>query len=535
MTISPARSRPAVSLFALVLVHALASTIYCQSISLQVFQPPSDVAPVSIDRSSLSKVLNDTRYLVCSGLRDDDIDVLNRLSGVEWLDISNSPGLSSQGAGNLKLTKLIGLSVAFTSIGDDGVAAIATNLKRIESLDVSGVTLGARAIHALATMPALARLAVVWSSFSSEDLITVCHIKHLSALKLCTLQTLSEESCLQLSALALTDLDVGFCEKLSTSSLRRLASIKTLRRLCLNNCSSVDDTVLKVCSSEVLSELGLSRLADITDDSLRHLSQRCKALRRLDISVGRGDDDKITEVGIACIGGLSLLTELYVNNRQGLTKQSAKNLLACGELVLLDASGCRAVDDAVLGQIALLPKLQDLSLAFCRDITDSGVVEIARVGTLRAIFVSGCSALTDKSVSALAARALERAAFDGCTNLTARTATVLATCRTLVELNLSQTASVDDAGAKALSKLPALKSLGLAECMVSDEGLRYIADMAKLEVLILSKSPQVTRKGLALLTKCFGLRHLQVNDCPNLDEEDITWLKLELPRCHVEG
>ena len=87
-----------------------------------------------------------------------------------------------------------------------------------------------------------------------------------------------------------------------------------------------------------------------------------------------------------------------------------------------------------------------------------------------------------------------------------------------------------------------LRELTISNNLISDEGLRNLAPLAKLEVLNVQQT-QVTGETLTILSAMNSLRELRLDGCPLSDEgglmighlRSIRWVTLRSPRLKILG
>ncbi|KAJ1455339.1 hypothetical protein M885DRAFT_520223 [Pelagophyceae sp. CCMP2097] len=257
-------------------------------------------------------------------------------------------------------------------------------------------------------------------------------------------------------------------------------------------------------------------LAHVSDAVLMLVALNCPHLRRLDVRNAR----MVTDVAIANVAAkCGDLSAVNISGCVGLTDAAVK-VLALLPLVSLDAGHCRNITGAALSAVAdgcartlrhldvrgcdrvgddavrrvalECSRLEFLCVADCAKLTDASVAEFAKCAHLAHVDVGWLPQITDFAVVALAACPL--VFFEGgcCRRLSDASIFALAHCRGLKHIGLDG-CGVTDAGVHALcaprragETRPALTSLLLGSCRVTDAALRHLAagqrGLARLDV-----------------------------------------------------
>jgi len=331
------------------------------------------------------------------------------------------------------------------------------------------------------------------------------------------------------SLLALRELRLDHCARLSDAGLAGLGALRGLRALSLAGCP-------------------------VTDGGLAHLAA-LRELRALDVSRCPG-----VRGGLEALAGLDALEDLNLGSCFALSDAAVAPLAALGALRALCLANTKITDSGLCAALAASrPRLKALDVSGCEALSDEAVVHIARacpslasLGASRcpllggprgaAALAGGCPRLralnlgytraADASLAALAP-GLETLALDACkvgdegvaalakacghslraldlsdTRITdAGAAEIARGCPALRRLAVSFT-GVGDAGVAALAAgCPALEDLGIDTAHVTDEALRHLPRLKALGTLDLFGA-RVTDKGAAHLGRCVGLRVL---------------------------
>ncbi|CAD5126292.1 DgyrCDS14446 [Dimorphilus gyrociliatus] len=191
---------------------------------------------------------------------------------------------------------------------------------------------------------------------------------------------------------------------------RTICRLKNLKELKLRGVTSLNDATLSKIIEEVgenLEVLDISHdmVKNITDDSLKKISEHCTKLRSIMLSNMKG------------INGRGLVRLL--NDQERCERIT---WLFLSGLSVLSLSGVTIVDDQVLFALAdNCHSLEVMELKACRLITDKGICSIAVANpNIQFLVLSGIHNLTDKSIFALANHCcfLQDLFINGCANIT---------------------------------------------------------------------------------------------------------------------
>jgi hypothetical protein len=189
------------------------------------------------------------------------------------------------------------------------------------------------------------------------------------------------------------------------------------------------------------------------------------------------------------------------------------------EVETLDLSGA-TIGNAVLPDIAALPRLKQLYLTGCRGIDAAGLRHLAGMTSLESlalnlgyfdeagerqpgfvdaglIHLQGLSALQVLDLSFTDAGGSDRGL------------SCLSHLDQLMELNLART-PVDDEDLKVLIAFPQLATLDLTATKITDKGLAVIGQIRSLQSLKLQGTKKVTKQGLDSLKELTLLRSLNL-------------------------
>jgi hypothetical protein len=222
--------------------------------------------------------------------------------------------------------------------------------------------------------------------------------------------------------------------------LARLADVPFVNELTFKNLLATDAGLRHLAKLPNLRSVKVLETLGVGDPVLKRLCE-LKGLEA--IQIGPDFDVRITDAGLAHLGGLPKLRSLRLEGAAEITDAGAARLKALVGLRELDLAGS-GLTDAGLAQLKALRDLQELGLRRTK-ITDAGVVGLGGLAGMRKLDLS----LT----------ALDGTGLSGLRGMTA-----------LRELDLSDT-RVTDAGLTHLGALVALRKLNLEGTKVTRAGV----------------------------------------------------------------
>lgn len=445
----------------------------------------------------LSKFKNlDTLDLsVCPRIEDASVSVMlsQAINSVSWtrgvtrLVLSRASGLRYAG-----LERLVGacpclevLDVSYCWVYGDREAWAISSVGKLRELRMDkclGVTDVGLAKIAVGCGGRLERLSLKWCM----------EISDLGVDLLC-------KKCLELK-----ELDVSYL-KITSESLRSIASLPKLEVLLMAGCPLIDDYGLQFlengCPS--LQVIDVSRCGCVSSSGL--------------ISVIRGHSS------LAMLNAGYCFSELSANVLHCL--KDLKNL----KTIRLDRA---PVSDSSFQTIGTNCKsLVEIGLSKCVGVTNMGIMQLVYgcVG-LKIVNLTCCRFITDAAISALAnsCRNLVSLKLEACDKVTEKSLNQLGSCcLRLEELDLTDCCGVNDEGLKYLSRCSELLSLKLGLCSnISDKGLAYIArNCTKISELDLYRCTGIGDDGLVTLSSgCKKLTKLNLSYCNGVTDRGMQYI-----------
>ena len=283
-------------------------------------------------------------------------------------------------------------------------------------------------------------------------------------------------------------------------SLRELINgIPNLESLNLSGCYNLSDSALDGAINRDLpdlKELNLSLCKEVSDNSLGRIATHCKGLQSLDL----GGCTKITNTGLLLISwGLKKLEMLNLRSCRLISDHgigylagldsTGSNYASSSGLKELGLQDCQKLTDESLKHVSVgIPELRKINLSFCISVTDTGLKSLAKLSSLEDLNLRSCDNVSDIGIGFLSSE-------DGCSGH-------------LRALDVSFCGNITNAGIKSIAcGLRGLRSLSMANCIVTDDGLEKIStNLAGLKSLNLGQCNGVSDRSLGLM--CDRLKEL---------------------------
>lgn len=397
------------------------------------------------------------------------------------------------------------------------------SLRRLIAMNCPGLT-------RLPRMPSLTTLCIE-NSYGFKDLQVLALMPNLEELRLqlhCV-----DKALFDLMPVGLRKLKVAYCPNLTDNGLHYLARLANLTDLNLGGCSEIESLRNLVSLAPHLEKLDVSM---------------CKALRNLD-GLSAFKSLRLLYAPFTPLGskvsleGLVSLEELEFSSKEltmicfphPLPKMHTITLHCpllqhmvgvhnASNVCKLDLSNSRLVDNALLGKLQPLSRLQNLDLQGCLLVTFIGLELLPR--TLTRLILKDCVHVCDVAMERLSRfSALKRLDLQKCTKISDEGFHELSALKAVRYLNLSFCVKLTDTGMFALSKLAHLRVLRLAGCRkVTDLGLRALSHLTELQSLDFNRCKRLdTLKPLRSLT---SLRYIDLSGCVKLTDDSLRNLSL---------
>ncbi|KAG4394115.1 hypothetical protein AAZX31_03G214000 [Glycine max] len=490
------------------------------------------------------------------------LGLLEKFCNIETLDLSMCPRIEdgavsvvlSQGSASWTrgLRRLV-LSRA-TGLGHVGLEMLIRACPMLEAVDVSHCWgYGDREAAALSCAARLREL-------NMDKCLGVTDIGLAKIAVGCgKLERLSLKWCLEISDLGidllckkcldLKFLDVSYL-KVTSESLRSIASLLKLEVFVMVGCSLVDDVGLRFLEKgcPLLKAIDVSRCDCVSSSGLISVISGHGGLEQLDagyclselsaplvkclenlkqLRIIRIDGVRVSDFILQTIGtNCKSLVELGLSKCVGVTNKGIVQLVSgCGYLKILDLTCCRFISDAAISTIAdSCPDLVCLKLESCDMVTENCLYQLGlNCSLLKELDLTDCSGVDDIALRYLSrCSELVRLKLGLCTNISdIGLAHIACNCPKMTELDLYRCVRIGDDGLAALtSGCKGLTNLNLSYCnRITDRGLEYISHLGELSDLELRGLSNITSIGIkAVAISCKRLADLDLKHCEKIDD-----------------
>jgi hypothetical protein len=340
---------------------------------------------------------------------------------------------------------------AKTSFADGG-AGDARSLKEIVIADGSQLT--AADIAAIGRLPAVRKLQIHNCRILDDAAVaSLAGLAHLDTLAL-TNSSLTDAAVETIAKAfpTLVDLDLSSNANMTGAALKWISALPNLERLGLlqNRFNDLNTRRLtKLQALEVLDLRGNMEAGDMTLDVLGKLP-KLRALKHRSTAVTDDGIERLTASG--SLEAL-LLQDFAITNAAG------PALARIGTLESLEIFRCQGFGSDGVKSLALLKKLDRLTLRDLPEVDDAGLAVLADLPALERLTLHELASVGDEGLRHLAAvKRLEGLDIWSLPKLTDATIDVIAALPALKELSIRET-GVTDAGLANLAALPGLESL----------------------------------------------------------------------------
>ncbi|CAL0302311.1 unnamed protein product [Lupinus luteus] len=521
------------------------------------------------DRKSLRLVCKDFLLVESTTRRNIQIlriefllSLLKKYSNIETLDLSLCPRIddgsvalllnNELGSWTRGLKKLV-LSRA-TGLAYTGLDHLVRAFPILEEIDVSHCwSYGDREAAALSNAARLRKL-------NLDKCLGVTDIGLAKIAVGCgRLESLSLKWCLEISdlgidllckkCLELKFLDVSYL-KITSESLRSIASLSQLENFAMVGCSLVDDAGLRFLEKgcPLLKAIDVSRCDYVSSSGLISIINGHGGLQQIDagycfselsaplveclknlkqLSILRMNGVRVSDFILLTIGtNCKSLVELGLSKCISVTNMGIMHLVSgCCSLKILDLTCCRFITDAAISTIAdSCPDLICLKLESCNMVTENCFRQLSSNCLLvQELDLTDCSGINDIALKNLSrCSGLGRLKLGLCINISdIGLAHIACNCPKITELDLYRCIRVGDDGLAALaSGCKKLMKLNLSYCnRITDRGMEYISHLGELSDLELRALSNITSIGMkAVAIGCKRLADLDLKHCEKIDD-----------------
>ncbi|XP_071590100.1 F-box and leucine-rich repeat protein 13 isoform X2 [Heliangelus exortis] len=332
-------------------------------------------------------------------------------------------------------------------------------------------------------------------------------------------------------------LSLAHCRKFTDKGLLYLGSGRGCHKLMyldLSGCSqvSVDGfrNIANACSG--IQDLLMNKMPTLTDICIQVLVAKCQRI----MSVVFLDSPHLSDTTFKALAECRLVKVGIEGNNQ-ITDLSLKVISnSCPCMRHIHMANCQKITDAGLQMISPLEHIIVLNVAGCIRISDEGLrpfVQGSSGAKLRELNLSNCIDVTDASLTEIAQRccALTYLSLRYCGNVTDAGIEALGEMSSLISIDLSGTI-ISDTGLRALGSYGNIKKLTIANCKnISDAGIQEFCEGTnQLEYFHVSHCPQLTADTVvALAFHCQALTSVSIAGCPEMTD---TCIKYLAAACH---
>lgn len=334
---------------------------------------------------------------------------------------------------------------------------------------------------------------------------------------------------LQQLATTLTSLSLGCCQGVTGAGLAAIAGMRDLRRLQLHACARMSVTddwaallaltalhTLALCGRSEGENVHFYALEDPTSGSVPMTASGASLPtlfpHRRHVHRRPVYETHRARAGLRNIASMTHLRDLRMGVCGGCTDTDLALLAPLDGLTALELFGCTAVaSSAVSTLLHALPRLQRLTLRniWSRDLSYAGSAMqlIGQLRDLRALSLHrvGNSLASRAELEGMAAAVMSLTQLESLL---------------LWGSNAQYLDGRDWAPLRALTRLSRLA----VSCRVTDEQVENVAALPHLHTVEFMSALRLTNRSLAAIAQVPGLRNLDLNECPNIDDAGMTHL-----------
>ena len=267
-----------------------------------------------------------------------------------------------------------------------------------------------------------------------------------------------------------------------------------------------------------LKSVRLTHFSHLTDKTIDYLS-RCGGLEDVDMS----NCSNLTDRSLGFLSSCRELRSVIFAMSGNLTDDGVQLLTSCSKLYKVNFTGCGITDGAFYHLLIKCPELCDVDFTYCPQFTGASFKSLdpkVNFPNLRRVDFGHCSNLTD-NVRFLVRQCpdLRSIEFVRCKKLTNLTVdSLLESCPKLEEISFSNCDQVTGVSFEYLSpalKLLELRTVSFAGCSLIDFAVCRLAEMApNLQKLDVARNSNLTIIVISALAKaCPKLKTLNIDGC----------------------
>jgi Leucine Rich repeat len=203
--------------------------------------------------------------------------------------------------------------------------------------------------------------------------------------------------------------------------------------------------------------------------------------------------------GLKHIAAVKSLEQLFLKFGQNSPEDALDGLAEHPALRILMLNNWSKLTDTGMSKIAKIPKLQLLGVSGCTKITSTGIAALKGL-SLSSLDIGGCDRVGNEGAQAIAAMSGLQMLYAKASGITDDGIKHLGKLTKLDTLDLSDNFGVTDACLADLKKLSALKNLNLSGTELTDKAVDVLKEMQTLQSLNV-ESTGITAKAIADLKK----------------------------------
>ena len=515
-------------------------------------KPDDKCMPHIAHLTGLKSLALDRTDITAKGLK-----YLTNLSSLEYLGVPYR--ITDKGMAHIAaLTSLKGITFpgGCRGVTNAGLRHLA-NLTALEEVYLAGERMGDAGLAHLRDLPRLKYLAVYGSGFTDKGLV---HVKDIPSLRILSFhESLPRITDAGLAHIAdmpnLELLCLHGIKDITDDGIAHLAKMRSLRKLEIGSSQITDKGLAYLSQIKTLASLDLPQdQHGITDTGLAHLGKlpnlRHLAIMRIYFIDPKMNKEYYTDKGLAELAKCRLLEELSIGS-PGITDEGMRHVARLTNLKKLNLFGCENVTNNGLAQLTTLKSLEDLSITKS-EITIGGLSHLNKIPGLyklnldeieqdnSGMDISGLTNLEDLTIG-LKTERVDRENNSFITQkFTGPDLVCLAKLKRLRRLQGIN--NVTDAGLGKLAGLTNMETFSFGSTGLTDNGLKYLADMKNLNLLhINNKYPEkasgtagkiLTDEGLRYLEGLKMLTYLQIDSDNNFSSAAIRRLRRGLPNLY---